>query len=171
MKIGIISDSHDRLPTLQAAVKMLVDRKVGAILHAGDFIAPFAAKLLLPPHVPESIPVHCCYGNNDGERAGLKKVLPQVADGPVHLHLGDAGRSARKCTVVMHHFIDWLTDDDMAGADVILTGHTHEIVNEKNDRGQLILNPGECCGWLTGRCTCAVLDTKTVTAEILDIPT
>ncbi|MFA7237940.1 MAG: metallophosphoesterase [Phycisphaeraceae bacterium] len=168
MNIGILSDSHDRLPALARAIELLVEQRVEAILHAGDFIAPFAAKLLLPPSVPASIPVYCCYGNNDGERAGLKKVLPQVVDGPVRLTLGP-----RKRVIVMHHFIDWLKDEDFRGADVIVTGHTHEIVNTpgtlSDGKSALFLNPGECCGWLTGRCTCAVLDTDSLTARIIDV--
>ncbi len=163
MKIGILSDSHDRLPTLRRAIALLVAQRVEVILHAGDFIAPFAAELLLPPHVPDTIAVHCCYGNNDGERAGLKKVLPQLVDGPMRLQLG--GR-----TLVMHHFIDWLTADDLRNADVVITGHTHAIVNQTRN-GRLLLNPGECCGWLTGRCTCAVLDTRTLKATVVEVPT
>jgi len=161
MKIGVIADSHDHLPPLREAVRQLLDRRVEAIIHVGDFIAPFAAKLIASPHVPESIPVHCCYGNNDGERAGLKKVLPQVVDGPVHRELGDK-------RIVFHHFIDWLEPRDIAPADVVITGHTHQIVNEQRD-GKLILNPGECCGWLTDRCTVALLETDPPAAEIIEI--
>lgn len=161
MKIGVIADSHDHLPPLRRAVQMLVRHKVEAIIHVGDFIAPFAAKLIAPPNVPESIPVHCCYGNNDGERAGLKKVLPQVVDGPVKLTLG--GKK-----VVFHHFIDWLKPADINAADIVISGHTHEIVNEKRD-GKLILNPGECCGWVNDKCTVAILETDTLGVRIIEI--
>jgi len=161
MKIGVIADSHDHLPPLRRAVQMLVRHKVEAIIHVGDFIAPFAAKLIAPPNVPESIPVHCCYGNNDGERAGLKRVLPQVVDGPVKLTLG--GKK-----VVFHHFIDWLKPADINAADIVISGHTHEIVNEKRD-GKLILNPGECCGWVNDKCTVAILETDTLGVRIIEI--
>ena len=161
MKIGVIADSHDHLPPLRRAVQHLVRLEVAAIIHVGDFIAPFAAKLIAPPNVPESIPVHCCYGNNDGERAGLKKVLPQVVDGPVKLTLGGK-------RIVFHHFIDWLDPKDVAEADIVITGHTHEVVNDMRD-GKLILNPGECCGWLTDRCTIALLDTESMSAEIVEV--
>lgn len=163
MEIGIISDSHDRLPTLRRAVEVLRERRVGAVLHAGDFVAPFAAKILVGPGSPfaEGVPLYCIYGNNDGERAGLKKVLPMVQDGPLRVTLD--GR-----TIVMHHGIDWLKPEDVAGADAVVTGHTHEVVNERRD-GRLYLNPGECCGWLSGRCTIAVLDTRTMAVEIVDV--
>ncbi len=166
MKLGIIADSHDRLPPLRRAVEMFKQMNVDAILHAGDFVAPFAAKLIAPPAVGEPIPVHCCYGNNDGERAGLKKVLPQVVDGTVRVTID--GR-----TIAMNHFIEWFKPGETDAADVVISGHTHEVVNEMRDRAdgqpQLVLNPGECCGWLTDRCTVALLDTQTLTAEVVEV--
>ena len=161
MKIGVIADSHDRLPTLQRAVSMFIHERVDAILHAGDFVAPFAAKLLTTPHVPDAIAVHCCFGNNDGERTGLVSVLPQLTDGPVR-------QTFDGCTVVMDHFIEWLDDAAIRDADVVVSGHTHEVVHTTRN-GVLYLNPGECCGWVNGRCTVALLDTEGPTASIVDI--
>jgi uncharacterized protein len=160
MKVAVIADSHDRLPTLRKGLAMFRQMRVDAVLHAGDFVAPFAAKLLVGPDAPAA-PLYCCYGNNDGERVGLKKVLPQLVDGPVRLTLG--GR-----TIVMHHWIEWFKPDDLRGADIVISGHTHEVVNERRD-GVLYLNPGECCGWLSGKCTVALLDTESVSAEIFEI--
>ena len=182
MKIGVISDTHDRLPTFVRAVEMFKRVGVGAIFHAGDYVAPFAAKLIGPGVL--NIPLYCVYGNNDGERKGLKAVLPNLED---ELAVEIGGR-----TVVMSHFIDWLKPGQLwvngKPADVVITGHTHEIANETRllksqadhfanaevvaggtAGGTLFLNPGECCGWLTGRCTVAILDTDTCTAEIVDI--
>jgi len=161
MKLGVIADSHDRLPTLRRAVSMFSRMEVDMLIHAGDIIAPFAAKLIAPPEIAPDIPVHCIYGNNDGEREGLKQVLPQIVDGPLPLEL-DGKR------VVVHHFVDWLSPADVESADIIITGHTHEIVNERRD-GKLYLNPGECCGWVTDRCTVALLDTTSGEAQIIDV--
>ncbi len=159
MKIGVISDTHDRLPTFRRAVAMFRRLGVEAIFHAGDYVAPFAAKLIAPDVLP--IPLYCVYGNNDGERAGLKKILPRVVDGPLTVQL--AGH-----TIVMHHFIDWLEPKHMSPADIVITGHTHEIVNEHRD-GKLYLNPGECCGWVNDRCTVALLDLTSLKADIVDV--
>ena len=163
LKIGVISDSHDRLPTLRRAMAMFRRMNVETILHAGDFVAPFAAKILVDAQSPYAagVPLHCIYGNNDGERAGLKNVLPMVQDGPWIGRLG--GR-----TIAMHHWIDWFAPADVADADIIISGHTHEIVHETRD-GKLYLNPGECCGWLTDRCTVALLDTEKMAAEIIEV--
>lgn len=159
MKIGVISDTHDRLPTFRRAVTLFQRLGVDAILHAGDYVAPFAAKLIAPDVLP--IPLHCIYGNNDGERAGLKATLPNIVDGPLRMEFGGK-------TIVMAHFIDWMKPPDYDDADIVITGHTHEIVNETRD-GKIFLNPGECCGWLTERCTAALLDTETCIAEIIDV--
>ncbi|NJL31886.1 MAG: hypothetical protein HC898_09775 [Phycisphaerales bacterium] len=91
----------------------------------------------------------------------MKAVLPQLVDGAMTVKLG--GR-----TIVMHHFIDWLKPAEIAPADLIITGHTHAIVNELKN-GKLYLNPGECCGWLTGRCTVAIVDLDTLKADIVDV--
>lgn len=173
MKIGVISDTHDRLPTFRQALAMFSRLKVGAILHAGDLVAPFAAKLLTDPELVGDTPVFVIYGNNDGERTGLKKILPQIQDGPMRIELPTAGGSSR--IVVMHHFIDWLKPADLVGADLVITGHNHEPSAETKDMPanvsgkQVRLNPGECCGWVNDRCTCAVVDLDTMRADIVDI--
>lgn len=159
MKIGIISDTHDRLPTFRRAVAMFERLGVGAIFHAGDYVAPFAAELIGPGKV--GVPVYCVYGNNDGEKVGLKKALPGIVDGPLRVELG--GR-----VIVMEHWIDSLTAKDLVGADVVITGHTHEVVNETRG-GVLFLNPGECCGWVNDRCTVMLLDIETMKADVVDL--
>jgi putative phosphoesterase len=153
-----MADTHDRLPTLDSALEVFRRAGVDAVVHAGDMVAPFAAQRLV--RFPG--PVHVVYGNNDGERAGLQKVLPKIQDGPLKLHLG--GRR-----IVVHHFIDWLRAEDLAEAEVVVSGHTHEVVN-KTQGGQLILNPGECCGWVHGRCTVAILNTEGPSAEVIALP-
>lgn len=166
MKIGVLSDTHDRLPTFRRAIALFKRLNVGAIFHAGDFVAPFAAKLIAPEQLP--MPLYAVYGNNDGERKGLKLVLPQVVDGPLSVELG--GR-----TIVMAHAHDWLKPQDIATADLVIGGHTHVIVNEMRaapaggGSPKLFLNPGECCGWLTDRCTVALVDLDTLKADIVEV--
>ena len=164
MKIGILSDTHDRVPTFRRALELFRRLEVDAVFHAGDLVAPFAAKLLAASPggagiLPADTPVHVIYGNNDGEREGLKKVLPQIEDGPLRTTLRDPGGG--ETVVVMAHFIEWLKPADLAGADVVISGHDHQASIQKRaagDREVLFVNPGECCGWVTGRCSAAVLE-------------
>ena len=160
MKIGIISDTHDRLPTFRRAVQLFKRMKVDAIFHAGDFVAPFAAKLVAPEALGKT-PLYCIYGNNDGERDGLKKVLPDLQDGPLRAELDGK-------TIVMHHYVDWLSDKDVTGADVVISGHDHTAHIETKG-GTLYVNPGECCGWVNDRCTVATLDLDTMQAEVVEV--
>jgi len=161
MLLGVMSDTHDRLPTFRRAITMFQRLKVDAILHAGDYVAPFAAKLIAPQNL--AIPTHCIYGNNDGERAGLKQVLPHIVDGPLRIELGGK-------TIVMHHFIDWLKPAELSGADIVISGHNHKASIAEAD-SRMLLNPGECCGWVNDRCTIALLDLgkPTPQAQIVEV--
>ena len=158
MRIGLISDTHDRLPTLNAALTLFQHLGVQTLLHPGDIVAPFAAKPLAA--FPGTL--YVTYGNNDGERAGLKKVLPQIQDGPLHVTLANR-------RILLHHFRDWCQPADIERADIIVTGHTHEVTIQR-EGDKLFVNPGECCGWVNGRCTVAILDLVTEHVEILEIP-
>jgi len=157
MLIGVMSDTHDRLPLIDAALGLFSARQVDAVIHAGDFVAPFAVRRLLR----YTGPLYVTYGNNDGERAGLKTLLAQIQDGPLWVEL--AGRR-----ILVHHFIDWCGPADIERAEVVITGHTHEVVN-RFVGAKLFLNPGECCGWVTGRCTVALLDTEGPSAEVCEL--
>jgi putative phosphoesterase len=159
MLVGVLSDTNDRLPLIAKALDLFAQERVGAVIHAGDIVSPFAAKVLKTAE--SRCPLHVIYGNNEGESAGLASVLPQIERGPLRLELG--GRK-----VLVHHFDKWCDPTDVAWADVVITGHTHEIVNEVRG-ARLFLNPGECCGWVKGRCTVAILDTVGPTATILDL--
>jgi putative phosphoesterase len=159
MRIGVISDTHDRLPTLNAALDLFRQFQIETLIHPGDVIAPFAAKAL----AAFDGALHITYGNNDGERAGLKSVLPQIQDGPLKITL-------HQRQILVHHFIDWCDPADIAAADVVITGHTHAMHVERQDQ-RLLLNPGEACGWVTGKCTVAILDLTTLEPQFIEIPT
>ncbi|MEM9913789.1 MAG: metallophosphoesterase [Planctomycetota bacterium] len=179
MKIGILSDTHDRLPTMRRALQLFARLEVDAVFHAGDLVAPFAAKLLTPEAgvLPAKLfpgAVHVIYGNNDGERDGLKNVLPQIVDGPLRVTLDTPGCLDGKTTIAMAHFRDWFKPADLTGADVVISGHDHTADIQTRPAGErevLFINPGECCGWVNERCTVALLDLSgpKPTAELIDV--
>ena len=159
MRIGVLSDTHDRLPTLKAALSRFIDAGIDVLFHPGDVVAPFAAKALA--EFPGTL--HITYGNNDGERRGLKQVLPQIQDGPQFIELANR-------RILLHHALDWCRDDVLAKADVVLVGHTHEARFDQRD-GKLIVNPGECCGWVTGRASTAIVDLTANEVEWIELKT
>jgi putative phosphoesterase len=157
MLIGVMSDSHDRLEMIDRAIELFQRRGAEAIVHAGDLISPFAAKRLLR----WGGPLYIIFGNNDGEHAGLRGVLPQIAEEPLWLSLG--GRAT-----LLRHSIDDCRPEEVERADVVITGHTHEVRSERQGN-RLLLNPGESCGYLGGRCTVALLDTSSLAVEVLTL--
>jgi putative phosphoesterase len=60
LKIGVISDTHDNLDSIKRAVAYFAEN-VEIIVHAGDVIAPFSAKIFKEA----DIPVYGVLGNND----------------------------------------------------------------------------------------------------------
>ena len=60
--------------------------------------------------------------------------------------------------------------DSLVGSgiyDVVVRGHTHttEMIEGKT----LLVNPGEVCGYLSGRRTVALLDLEEIHAEIVEL--
>lgn len=151
MKIGVISDTHDNVPKIEAAVAHFNHAGVDAVLHCGDFVAPFALlpfKKLLPK-------LYLVYGNNDGEKKGLRALAAEHGWtlGPMPMEVELGGRK-----IVMLHEPDRLEDLRRAAQhDLIVYGHTHKP-RASHDGGRLSLNPGEGGGWLSGRATLAVVD-------------
>ncbi len=52
MRVGIIADSHDRLPAIAELMKRFNERGIDLVLHAGDFCAPFALRPFRDAQVP-----------------------------------------------------------------------------------------------------------------------
>jgi len=159
MLIGIIADTHDNLPVIRKAVEMFNERKVGHVIHAGDFTSPFTFRAL--KHL--ACDFTGIYGNNDGERVLLQKLShARIFTQPYILEL--AGRKI----VIMHEHqvVDALADS--GHFDLVIYGHTHEP--DIRTRGNtLIVNPGELSGWLYGKSTIAVADLATLAAELIEL--
>lgn len=162
MRVGILSDSHDHVPALRAAARAFLDAGVEQILHAGDFVAPFA----LPPLQAANAPVTAVYGNNDGERVGLLKRFEKFG---WHLEPKFAFPVVGNVRFALHHEPEPVEALAASGRfDVVISGHTHELSVERV--GEVwVINPGEVCGWLTGRSTCVIFDLETLTPAVVKL--
>lgn len=159
--IGILSDSHDHLDRLRAAVALFNAAGCDLVVHAGDFVAPFAAEELRSLRAP----VKAVFGNCDGERAGLTRAfagLGEIAAPP--LRFEHSGLRFGLC------HLDSAVDGLAAARafDVVVFGHTHRPLVERRD-GVLLINPGEAGGWLRGKSTVALLDPASLAAEIVPL--
>lgn len=157
MKIGVIADSHDNLPKLEKVVDLFDKKKVDLVLHAGDFIAPFSvAKLKLL-----SCDFFGVFGNNDGERKGLSDISQgRIKPGPLRLEL-----EGKKILLLHDKQALDLKNEDFHLA---IYGHTHKPEVIKQD-GRVLLNPGECCGWLTDKSTVAIIELTDLSSQIIEI--
>ena len=157
MLLAVVADSHDNLPMIDRAVKVIRERGAGALIHAGDIIAPFAAKAW----AEFDGPILGVFGNNDGERAGLRKVLAELEDSPRLFEIG--GRK-----VLVSHREEDLTEELGEQADLIVVAHTHRSQSGLRGRAAL-LNPGEVGGWLTNRSTIALVELDNLEAELVEL--
>ena len=165
MRIGIISDTHDNLPLVDRAVARLASLSPDIVLHAGDFVSPFVIPRLA------ALPCPCLgvYGNNDGDRALLAERARET--GRVEIHGPFMARLLDGRSVALLHGHEAGALEEIAGAgifDLVVHGHTHRPSIARQGR-TLLVNPGEACGYLTGKATVAVLETGSMEAEILEI--
>lgn len=161
MLAGIISDTHDNMNMLKKAVDLFNERAAEVVLHAGDYIAPFTAR--------EFRRLNCkmvgVFGNNDGEKFGLKKSFEGFAE----LHEGIYQLDLKGKIVAIIHYPEIAATLAARGAyDAIIYGHTHRAETRKEGE-TLLINPGECGGWLEGTSTIAFLDTATMDVEIVQL--
>ncbi len=159
--IGVMSDSHDNVTLFRRAVSLFKDAGCELVLHAGDFVAPFAAREL----APLGCPVKAVFGNCDGEKDGLRKTfegLGEVEEAPLIFTYQD-----RRFLLCHYHFaVDSYASSNQY--DIIVFGHTHKPEIRKSGK-TLLLNPGETGGWLTGKSTVVLLDPEKREAEIITL--
>lgn len=158
MRLGVLSDSHDHVDFLRKAVQTLKQREVECWIHLGDYISPFAAELL------KSLPGEkwFLFGNNDGEKVGLSRILGEIHPGPKEIKI------SQRSLFCMHEPYALEAACESARYDLILYGHTHKLEYRRSGR-MIILNPGEVCGWLTNLPTCALVDLQLLRVEIFTV--
>ncbi len=159
MKAGIISDTHDHLENLKKFLQIFSEKNVKHILHSGDYTSPFTWKVLKET----GFDITGIFGNNDGDRVLLSK----ISEGKIHNQPYKFTLSDRR--IILLHEPDIVEELAESGKfDLIIYGHTHhqEIRKIKNT---LIINPGEVCGWLTGRATASIIDLSLMEVEVITI--
>ena len=134
MHVGIVSDTHDNLDSVEAAVATFEAEDVDAVVHCGDFVAPFS----VTPFDGDWA-FHAVRGNNDGEWA----VQSTVEDfGTYHGEMGELTLDGAE--VAVYHgtsgaIVDALVD--CGRYEYVLHGHTHERGTDERD-GAVRINPG-----------------------------
>jgi putative phosphoesterase len=163
MMIGAMSDTHDRLDAVNKAIGFFNSQEVTDVLHAGDLVSPFVVPLFRRLKAK----LHFVWGNNEGDHHFIEVRLADIGVRPLGdfalLHLGG------KKIALLHGTHEEVVDSLVrSGAyDVVVRGHSHRA--EIIDGETLTVNPGEVCGYLTGRQTVALIDLDKMQGQIVEL--
>jgi hypothetical protein len=165
MLVGLVADTHDRLPMVEKAVKRLNEENVGLVLHAGDYVAPF----VVPKFKDLRAKLIGVFGNNDGDRELLKRRFSEYTGLEIRGNFAEVAIDGLKIAL-LHGDDEELLKAlvESGGFDVVVHGHTHKA--EVYRKGKtLVVNPGEVCGYLSGKSTIALFDTVKREAKIIEL--
>jgi len=162
MLVGLIADTHDRLPAIAELVRQMQAGGAGMILHAGDYCSPFALRAFEEAHMS----LAGVFGRNDGDPQGLVTRAQsgfgaELFESPHSFEIG--GRR-----ILLVHDIGDVNRRSVSSHEIVIHGSTHQ--QEMKTRGDtLIVNPGEGCGWLYGTPSAALLELDSREVQFLTL--
>lgn len=151
MKIGILSDTHDKLGRTITAVEKLAAAGAEALIHCGDLTGPEII------YACEGLPTYYVFGNNEWDFVGLRRAMRDA--GGTCLEWGGVIELAAKTIAVTHgHLNGEIRKLREQQPDYFLFGHSHIAEDRREGRIRLI-NPGAL--HRAAEFSVAVLDLKT----------
>lgn len=161
MRIGVVSDTHDRAEVIAEAIRLLLEQQVELILHCGDIETPETARLF------KAIPTHFVFGNWDKDRVKLAAAIKDVG-GTHHDSFGAIELAGKRLAWVHSHERHQLRQLEHSDFfDYLFYGHTH--VREQHRTGKtLVANPGAL--FRANPKTCIVLDVATGEIKPILVP-
>lgn len=160
MRIGVVGDTHNRMPNVERIVSIFREARVERVIHTGDITQP----KVLEEFATLDVPLLGVYGNNDhGERERLEREAHRFG-----MDLTDPPRVfdwADRRILVVHDPLE-VPDVLPDGLDLLLHGHTHRHRHERQG-ATLIFNPGECAGHREGANAVGLIDLVSLEAERL----
>jgi hypothetical protein len=160
MRLGILSDTHDRSDMMRLAVDALRARGAAFFIHCGDVCTPD-----LLDHLA-GLPSAVVWGNCDFDRPALQRYATAI-EVPCYGPFADLALDGK--TVAVLHGDDRARMDALLRAqqhDYLLHGHTHIRRDERIGRTRVI-NPGAL--HRAAEKTVALLDTAADRLEVLRI--
>lgn len=162
MHIAVLSDSHDNIWKLEAALPHL--RRAEAVVHCGDLCSPFMLRRLAEGL--KDTPIHMVWGNNDGDVLLMSRIArehPQIT-----LHGVFAQIPVEDALVGVHHYPEVARPLALSGQyRMVFYGHNHQSAEERLG-DCLLLNPGEMMG-MKGGSTLAIVDSRALAVEWVEV--
>jgi putative phosphoesterase len=135
MRIGVLSDTHGRQRTAEAALSALRDRDIGTVLHCGDIDDVDTVRLF------QGFTAHFVFGNCDWDREGIRRAVEEFG-ATLHEPFGHLELEGVK--IAFLHGDDRLLfrDVEQSGAfDFLFYGHTHHAEEHRTGPTRVV-NPG-----------------------------
>jgi len=169
MKICILSDSHDNIPLLCAAVVEAKQQGAEAVLHCGDIVAPSTLDKLSP----YGLPIYAIHGNNTGDLFMLAK-LSYRPNSLIHYYGQKADFTLAGRRICLVHYPRYARAMAATGDyDLVCCGHSHltllETVTNLKHTHTVICNPGTVGGVRGIPATYVLGNLDTMTFEILSV--
>jgi putative phosphoesterase len=164
MKVGIISDTHDRLEMIRRAVNAFNDSGVDLVLHAGDYVSPFTVE----PFKALKAKMIGVFGNNDGDKDFLRRRYGEI-DAEIKGLFALVEADHMRIGLLHGHdgaLLEALSQSE--AIDVLVVGHTHHSTIARRGR-MLLVNCGEASGYLSGKATIGILDTSTEECRLIEL--
>jgi len=143
MKIGILSDSHNKVGYTEDVINHLKENGAEYLIHAGDLCIEENLELL----EKSGLIYVSVFGNNDSRLLGLSS-KNFIKKEPSYFKIKDI-------KFKLMHLPYHLTPD----SDIVIFGHTHEFSQEYVNK-TLFVNPGEVCAREKPLIECVILEIK-----------
>ena len=162
MLVGLMTDTHDRLPAIAELVTRMQAAGVGFLLHAGDYCSPFS----LIPFFETNMAVGGIFGRNDGDPQGIRAKASQGMG--VELYESPHSFEISGKRILLVHDVGDVNERSIEEHALVVHGCSHQ--REIRTQGKVtIVNPGEACGWLTGKPSAAIVDLDTMKVDWLTL--
>jgi len=170
MKVCILSDSHDHIALIDAAVADAKAAGAEVVLHCGDLVAPSTLHCL----EKYGLPVHIIHGNNTGDLYALTR-LAHKPGGIIRFHGMDAGIELAGKRIFIVHYPHYAHAMAATGDwDLVCCGHSHkvEISAQTNCKGGIthLVNPGTVGGVGQAPATWIFADLEKMQFEQRNVP-
>jgi len=163
MRIAVLSDTHDQILNLRAAVTYCNSYSVQMLIHCGDLISPF----MLAELAKFAGAVHFIYGNNVGDQHIISQACGTKF--PTITHHGTLGavEAGGKKIAFTHYPVMAKGLAGQGGFDVVCCGHNHKYKVETIGSA-LVINPGQLLG-KDSRPGFCILETTTMEVERVEV--
>lgn len=169
MKLGIISDTHDRLLAVDQAFDVFAREGVGLVIHCGDWTKPDTVRHIAGRAAQLGIGIRGVLGNRDLAVEDIKSIASEkiafiVREGVLRFEI-----DGKSIAAYHGHHNPTLKKLLASDFDVLCLGHSHKPRYDRIDH-KIIINPGSTAfaiprsiGWHP---SVAIYDTELHEAEL-----